>query len=186
MSARGKIPAGDGDTLWQEVTKTIKPLRKERLKPRPGSSEEKKAKTEKPALRPVKPKAPPSIAPIAVTRASPLPSLVTLDRRARSRVARGSIEIEGRLDLHGYKLVQAKDRLIHFLEQAQAREKSLVLVITGKGTVAPHGAERGVLKREVPLWLSMPEFRAFVIGFEEAAPSHGGAGALYVRVRRRR
>jgi DNA-nicking Smr family endonuclease len=186
MSARGKIPTGDGDALWQEVTKSIKPLRKERLNPRSGSSEEKKAKTEKPVLRPVKPKAPPSVTAAPIMRGPSLPSLVTLDRRARSRVARGNIEIEGRLDLHGYKLVQAKDRLIHFLEQAQAREKSLVLVITGKGTAAPHGAERGVLKREVPLWLSMPEFRDLVIGFEEAAPSHGGAGALYVRVRRRR
>jgi DNA-nicking Smr family endonuclease len=46
--------------------------------------------------------------------------------------------------------------------------------------------ERGVLKRQVPLWLAQPEFRALVIGFEEAAPSHGGAGALYVRVRRRK
>jgi DNA-nicking Smr family endonuclease len=186
MSARGKIPAGDGDALWREVTKTIKPLRKERLKPRVDSSGEKKAKAEKPVLRPMKPKAPPLPAAAPVMHAPPMPSLVTLDRRSRSRVARGNIEIEGRLDLHGYKLLQAKDRLILFLEQAQAREKSLVLVITGKGTVAPHGAERGVLKREVPLWLSMPEFRALVIGFEEAAPLHGGAGALYVRVRRRK
>ena len=104
----------------------------------------------------------------------------------RSRVARGTIEIEGRLDLHGYKLVEAKDRLLHFLERAQAYGKSLVLVITGKGSFAPKGAERGVLKREVPMWLSQPDFRLLVIGFEEAASTHGGAGALYIRVRKRR
>ncbi|HVT56542.1 MAG TPA: Smr/MutS family protein, partial [Xanthobacteraceae bacterium] len=98
----------------------------------------------------------------------------------------GSQEIEAKLDLHGYKLADAKHRLADFLERAQAREKSLVLVITGKGTAAPKGAERGVLKREVPMWLSQPEFRALVIGFEEAASKHGGAGALYVRVRRRK
>jgi DNA-nicking Smr family endonuclease len=62
----------------------------------------------------------------------------------------------------------------------------LVLVITGKGTVAPRGMERGVLKREVPLWLGSAEFRPLVIGFEEAASRHGGSGALYVRVRRKR
>jgi DNA-nicking Smr family endonuclease len=61
-----------------------------------------------------------------------------------------------------------------------------VLVITGKGTVAPKGMERGVLKREVPLWLGSAEFRRLVIGFEEAASRHGGSGALYVRVRRKR
>jgi DNA-nicking Smr family endonuclease len=73
-----------------------------------------------------------------------------------------------------------------FLHRAQARGHALVLVITGKGTAAPHGAERGVLRRAVPLWLALPELRALVIGFEEAAPAHGGAGALYVRIRRSR
>jgi DNA-nicking Smr family endonuclease len=120
-------------------------------------------------------------------RPSPaLPSLAALDRRMKARIVRGSTEIEARLDLHGYKLAEAKKRLADFLERAQAREKSLVLVITGKGTVAPEGAERGVLKREVPMWLASPAFRPLVIGFEEAASRHGGAGALYVRVRRRR
>ena len=56
-----------------------------------------------------------------------------------------------------------------------------MLVITGKGTA---GGERGVLRRQVPQWLSLPEFRTFVIGFEEAHIGHGGEGALYVRIRR--
>jgi DNA-nicking Smr family endonuclease len=43
-----------------------------------------------------------------------------------------------------------------------------------------------VLRRVVPHWLRLPELRALVLGFEEAAPQHGGAGALYVRLRRRR
>ena len=45
-------------------------------------------------------------------------------------------------------------------------------------------SERGVLRRQVPQWLSLPEFRALVVGFEEAHIGHGGEGALYVRVRR--
>ena len=61
----------------------------------------------------------------------------------------------------------------------------LVLVITGKGARAAEG-ERGVLKRQVPHWLGLPEFRALVIGFEDAHIAHGGEGALYVRVRRAR
>jgi DNA-nicking Smr family endonuclease len=43
-----------------------------------------------------------------------------------------------------------------------------------------------VLKRQVPQWLSMPEFRALIIGFEAAHVAHGGEGALYIRVRRTR
>jgi DNA-nicking Smr family endonuclease len=46
------------------------------------------------------------------------------------------------------------------------------------------GTERGVLRRQVPQWLSQPEFRALVVGFEEAHIGHGGEGALYLRIRR--
>ena len=62
-----------------------------------------------------------------------------------------------------------------------------VLVITGKGRAGSDGLrEAGVLKRQVPQWLAMPEFRGYVVGFEDAAASHGGEGALYVRLRRGR
>jgi DNA-nicking Smr family endonuclease len=67
---------------------------------------------------------------------------------------------------------------------ARARDARLVLVITGKG--GRSAGERGVLKRYVPQWLNLPEFRTLVIGFEEAHIAHGGEGALYVRVRRTR
>jgi DNA-nicking Smr family endonuclease len=61
---------------------------------------------------------------------------------------------------------------------------SFVLVITGKGRASDSNPERGVLRRQVPHWLGLPEFRSFVVGFEEAHIGHGGEGALYVRVRR--
>jgi DNA-nicking Smr family endonuclease len=56
------------------------------------------------------------------------------------------------------------------------------MVITGKG----RGGEGGVLKRQVPLWLALPEFRAIVVGYDEAHHRHGGEGALYLRVRKTR
>jgi DNA-nicking Smr family endonuclease len=43
-----------------------------------------------------------------------------------------------------------------------------------------------VLRRQVPEWLRLPEFRGYVVGFEDAHTRHGGAGALYVRIRRKR
>jgi DNA-nicking Smr family endonuclease len=112
--------------------------------------------------------------------------LTKLDRRTRQRVARGRVEIDARLDLHGMTLERARSRLGTFLASAQARGAGLALVITGKGSASQRHGERGALRREVPHWLSLPEFRPLVIGFEEAAPSHGGAGALYVRIRRDR
>ena len=59
-----------------------------------------------------------------------------------------------------------------------------MLVITGKG--GARDSERGVLKRQVPMWLALPEFRGLVVGFDDAAIGHGGEGALYVRVRQAR
>jgi DNA-nicking Smr family endonuclease len=100
----------------------------------------------------------------------------------KQRVARGKEAIGGRLDLHGYTQAQAHSALLHFLSNAHARDVRLVLVITGKG----RGGEMGVLRRQVPQWLGLPEFRSFVIGFEDAHVAHGGGGALYVRVRKLR
>jgi DNA-nicking Smr family endonuclease len=76
--------------------------------------------------------------------------------------------------------------LLNFLLHAQTDGMSVVLVITGKGRTVGAESERGVLRRQVPQWLSLPEFRSVVIGFDEAHIGHGGEGALYVRVRRAR
>jgi DNA-nicking Smr family endonuclease len=178
---RGTEPADDA--LWEAVKKTIEPLRKPPAKPLVESKDDQKSA----AARPQKSK-PPARTPSVPERPSTpaLPPLSSIDRRSRQKIARGRVEIDAKLDLHGMKQSEAKERLSAFLHRAQARGKSLVLVITGKGTVAPEGAERGVLRRAVPLWLALPELRSLVIGFEEAAPAHGGAGALYVRIRRNR
>ena len=80
---------------------------------------------------------------------------------------------------------QAHTALLVFLEHSQADGARTVLVVTGKGAGASARegeTGRGVLKRQVPMWLSLPEFRAFVVGFEDAHIGHGGQGALYVRV----
>jgi DNA-nicking Smr family endonuclease len=165
--------------LWDEVTKSVKPLRKRR------------ALAAKLTISPDAPSAPPvsgnfrtagQVASATLAREAPKPPpLAKLDRRAKSRVARGRVEIDARLDLHGMTLERARTRLARFLTEAQSSGHALVLVITGKGV-----SGRGALKHEVPHWLSLPELRPLVIGFEEAAPNHGGAGALYVRIRRRR
>ena len=100
----------------------------------------------------------------------------------KQRVARGKEAIDARLDLHGLTQAQAHSALLRFLHNANARDARLVLVITGKG----RGSEPGVLRRQVPQWLGLPEFRSLVVGFEDAHIAHGGEGALYVRVRRMR
>jgi DNA-nicking Smr family endonuclease len=114
------------------------------------------------------------------------PALSPLDRRTRSRLTRGVVAIDRRIDLHGLTQAAAEVRLKRFLAEAQESGARVVLVITGKG--APEGSreERGVLRRVVPHWLAAADMRSIVVGFEEASRAHGGAGALYVRIRRRR
>jgi DNA-nicking Smr family endonuclease len=110
------------------------------------------------------------------------PPLAPLERRTRQKLARGRDRIERRIDLHGMTQAEAHAALRRFLFDAQASDAKYVLVVTGKGRAQEHG----VLRRQVPLWLALPEFRALVVGFDTANRGHGGEGALYVRVRKRR
>jgi len=174
MKRRGLSP--DERVLWSAVTRSIAPMRAGAAAPEEDAVE---------AVRPAVPK--PAAAPLAQPLAQePMPPpLSPLGRRMRSRVARGKEDIDGRLDLHGLTQSEAHAALLRFLRQAGGRGARLVLVITGKGARGGEG-ERGVLRRQVPQWLRLPEFRALVIGFEQAHVAHGGEGALYVRVRRSR
>ncbi len=129
--------------------------------------------------------------PTAPTGRPALPAMHMLGRRERQKVSRGTLAIDARLDLHGLRQDEARARLEGFLYRAQANGYKLVLVITGKGRPgggfeALHEPERGVLRRVVPMWLSMAEFRGLVVGYEEAHLANGGSGALYVRIRRRK
>jgi DNA-nicking Smr family endonuclease len=176
---------GEDKALWDEIAKSIKPLSGRRTKvgsePEALSIDDQISKGAEKRNRPI-------AAPVLKHRDPPAPPLAPIDRRLKLKLSRGSTDIDAKLDLHGHTQAEAKLRLHRFLETAQAREYSLVLVITGKGKRSDDNwsNEGGVLKRQVPLWLSMPEFRSLVIGFEEAGVRHGGAGALYIRVRRRR
>lgn len=177
---------GEDRALWDEIAKSFKPLPGRRTKignePEALEAEDQIAKGIEKRKRPVIPSLP------LKHRDPPAPPLAPIDRKLKTKLSRGSAGIDAKLDLHGHTQAEAKSRLLRFLETAQAREHALVLVITGKGKRSDdsRASEGGVLKRQVPLWLSLPEFRSLVIGFEEAGIRHGGAGALYIRVRRRR
>ena len=188
MSRDGKRRRGltyEDRVLWTHVAQSIKPLLAD-VAPADDDSAENETEIVKAAVKhPPKFKKP--VAPQKVVAPAPLPKLQAppfepLTRRMKQRVARGKESIDARLDLHGYTQDEAHSALLRFLRSANARDARLVLVITGKG----RGGEIGVLRRQVPQWLGLPEFRALVIGFEDAAITHGGQGALYVRVRRSR
>jgi DNA-nicking Smr family endonuclease len=165
--SRGRGLSDEDRTVWETVTRKIKPLQSARRAPiAPATS----AAPRKPAV--------PKIGPTSSTNPAQSPSappLAPLTRREKQRVARGHDAIDARLDLHGHTQTEAHGELLRFLRRASAQEKRLVLVITGKS---------GILRREVPRWLALPEFRQLVIALEPATTKHGGEVALYVRVRR--
>lgn len=182
MSRRRQL-SDDERVLWEGVARSVAPLRGRRVAPA-----EPEPKTEpKPASVVLAPGVdkPAADKRIVIPRTGP-PLLAPLGRRQRQRVARGRDAIDARLDLHGLTLGEAHHALQRFLRRAQADGVKIALVVTGKGTGKGTRPERGALRREVPLWLGLPEFRPYVVGFESAHIGHGGEGALYVRVRRPR
>lgn len=188
MSRRRRGLSDEERQLWDNVARSAEPLRRRRAQPaaEPQPVPPEAPKPAKSAAAPgnLTPSAKPAARPVLV----PAP-LAGIDRRTRTRLSRGSLDVDARLDLHGLTQSLAHQRLRRFLEEAQAGGAKLVLVITGKGKAADemsHGEERGVLKRAVPGWLSNMEFRHLVASFDEAGRRHGGGGALYVRLRRKR
>ncbi|BCP55801.1 DNA mismatch repair protein MutS [Kaistia sp. 32K] len=187
MTRRKRSLSGEERTLWATVARTAVPLRPEDVMPEPPPAPVAEPQSLQAEL------AKPIGAGAKIGKAdkpAPPPPLHPIERRTLTRVARGTIEIDGRIDLHGLTQMDAHDRLRGFLVDAQARGAKLVIVITGKGKATgedPFGmTERGVLRRRVPQWLAEPGLRGIVIGFEEAHRSHGGGGALYVRIRKKR
>jgi DNA-nicking Smr family endonuclease len=175
----------DERVLWESVAKQTKPLRK---KPRAAKMHAPPVIEEQVAVRPAAaPKHAAAVKPAKPLRPAspPVPPLAPLGRRERSQLSRGRKDIDAKLDLHGMTQTHAHHALFAFLQRANSDGLTFVLIITGKGRVSAAESERGVLRRQVPQWLNLPEFRALVVGFEEAHIGHGGEGALYVRVRRR-
>ena len=183
---RKRLLSEEERALWESVARQTKPLRKKSraVKPPPISAH--------PEPLAVKTAAPPKqLAPAKMARQPgseppPAPPLAPIGRRERAQLSRGRKEIDARLDLHGMTQSRAHRALSDFLRRAHIDGLTFVLVITGKGGAAAVHSGRGVLRRQVPQWLSLPEFRTLVVGFEEAHIGHGGEGALYVRIRRAR
>jgi DNA-nicking Smr family endonuclease len=110
----------------------------------------------------------------------------------QDRLRKGLIEPDARIDLHGMTQGQAHRTLFTWLTNAHRSGNRLVLVVTGKGNpkndenaswmTAPHG----VLKQMVPRWLNEADLAALIAHVAPAHVKHGGGGALYVYLRKKR
>ncbi|MEP5731270.1 MAG: Smr/MutS family protein [Sulfitobacter sp.] len=115
---------------------------------------------------------------------------VQMDQKAFGRMKRGKLKPEARIDLHGMTLDRAHPALSRFIMASHKSGHRLVLVITGKGkerdTGGPIPVRYGVLRHQVPQWLSIAPMSSAVLQVSQAHLSHGGGGAYYVYLRRQR
>lgn len=178
-SHKGRKLAAEELELWRAVTANVRPRepRKARIPPVADHTPNPVVEHRSMAEHPQKPK--------NVTR-----SLGAIDRRQQRDLTRGRLQIDARIDLHGRRVAEAHQAVQDFLRRAHSEGARVVLIVTGKGgrsgaLPGQSDGEVGVLRRQAPLWLSDPRLRHVVAAFGQAARAHGGAGALYVRLRRR-
>jgi DNA-nicking Smr family endonuclease len=207
MSKPGDKPGRSGRTvsedearLWRLMTRDLEPVRaKDRVAPAaksddPSPSTPARAREQAPETAPSrKTRAPPpQVAVASNSKARPAAPLADFERRKVRQIASGKVEVDARIDLHGARQRDARVQLRAFLLRAHAQGHKTVLVITGKGGEEPADAfggligerQRGVLRRNVPHWLEEADLRAVVLRYAQAGPRHGGAGALYVQLRK--
>ncbi len=108
-------------------------------------------------------------------------STTALDKRNAERFRKGEMALEAMLDLHGMTYEKASAALKRFIETSYMRQKRALLIITGKGTRG-----EGVLRAALPGWLNHDDIRPMVLAVSPAKEKHGGSGAYYVLLKRKR
>lgn len=193
MRRRGRKLTDDEHALWRKVTRDVSrdrpaPVDAALPDPQPPSSQPPRPVRRSAAggvtLKPVGPDLPELSAP-PPPRAAPS----GLDRRTEQKLRKGKRKPDARIDLHGMSAARAHAALKIFIADSQAMGRRCVLVITGKGSderpefgeIAP-----GVLRREAPRWLAAPPLSHMIVNVSQAHDRHGGGGALYVYLKRRR
>jgi len=160
--------------IWSLVAGTVHPMPgRATVTPAPTVEE---AAVETPARIPPPAKTPPK----RPAKSPPREMVDGIEPNRRHRIARERDPIAARLDLHGYDQVRARAVLEAFLRRAWDEGFRAVLVITGKGVQGD-----GILRRATPEWLAAPHLAPIVAGVSEAHRRHGGAGALYVALKRK-
>jgi DNA-nicking Smr family endonuclease len=192
MAKKKPTQSDDDAQLWAQFTKDIEPARKvdrvtpPRRAPAPSLPEAPPKKAAAPrAPQPGPAPGPPAPKPAPVRSHGDTPGV---DARTAANLKRGKLPIDGTIDLHGMDRESAAAALTRFIDTRQAAGARCVLVITGKG-LNQGGEGRwspGVLRQAVPEWLNAPPLAGKVLAFSYAQPHHGGSGALYVLLKRRR
>lgn len=191
--------SSDETALWRKVAETVTPLeRRPRANPIreevPAPPQGAPATTQPPPVAQAPRHPAParvSVHPPATRRAAPPRpgEQQALDGSWERKFARGTVDPDFSLDLHGATLDQAYMRLMRGLTQAKAMQARVMLVVTGKARpieAADRGKARGAIRAKMVDWLAASEHASDVAAIRGAHRRHGGPGALYIVLKRRR
>jgi DNA-nicking Smr family endonuclease len=208
-AADGPDEGDDGERLWKKIAEGVKPLKETKHKrhapPAPAEGEparaapRSRAQAEGAASGP----APRLTFKSAAIKEGPPPlvpgQLAGLDRRSGEKLRKGQMPVEAKLDLHGMTQEGAHASVARFIEAQHAAGARCVLIVTGKGGKSADpfqpkavpgrftfSAGRGILKEALPRWLNEPRLRSHIIAVQPASRAHGGDGAVYVLLKRKR
>ena len=172
----------DEQALWDKVVASVRPLHHPAAAPPPPAE-----------LTPEPPKAAPASPGPRSRSAKTLPPPpppapgTTLDGSWDRRLSRGLVQPDAHLDLHGQNLATAYALLDDRLEQAIDTGARVLLLITGKPpTDKNRPVGRGAIRAAVGDWLHASRHAPAIAAVRGAHPRHGGAGALYIILRRKR
>ncbi len=180
--------------LWDRVADRTTPMDPQRKREEPVTPQPAKPKSKKTVVDrfEVGQGAPPrrsnDILPGITERLSVSP--VNMDHKSFGKMKRGKLKPEAKIDLHGMTMAEAHPELVAFILGSQSLGRRLVLVITGKGKDRDDGGpiptRHGVLRHQVPQWLALPPLSQAILQVTPAHLRHGGHGAYYVYLRKRR
>jgi len=196
MRRRPRHLSAEERALWGQIADRVQPLSPQKADPKAVLTPKSKARPQTKSI-PIEPfdmgqgPAPPRRDNLQPTLSDTLSSApLNMDAKSFTRLKRGKLKPEGRIDLHGMTLEQAHGALLNFILTAHEADKRLVLVITGKGKSRDDGGpiptRFGVLRHQVPQWLRLAPLARAVLQVSEAHLRHGGQGAYYVYLKRRR
>ncbi|MEM6833931.1 MAG: Smr/MutS family protein [Pseudomonadota bacterium] len=176
-----KAPIDPDRALWDSVTRDVTPLNRPKAAPKAPISTPRTANAQ-PGRR---------LDDVSPTRAIGPLLEQPLDRSWQKRFRRGRTEVDRTIDLHGLTQTKAHNALTKTLAAAVRADERIVLVITGTGApktadAAASNQPRGVLRNMLPHWIEAGPYAGHVIAIRPAHPVHGGSGAFYVLLRRKR
>jgi DNA-nicking Smr family endonuclease len=198
----GRRLSAEEAEIWGRVTATVRALdgagsASPLPTPQPPPASGRGSSTSPPpsllttGLREVPPLHPPSRLAVrpgvgrAVTKPPPPPA-DTLDGGWDRRLRRGVVIPDRTIDLHGHDLASAHATLDHALDRAVGEGVRVLLLVTGRAPKGERPHRRGLIRASVGDWLASSRHAGRIAAVRNAHPRHGGAGALYIILRRAR